>query len=102
MATTKVGIAPMKVVQISKPGGDFEIVEREIPNPGAREVRIKVQACGVCDSDTGQTERCRSSAAAVRGSHHLQRLATQRRVAGQSCCGARRRRPRPPRNPICE
>ena len=34
MATTKVGIAPMKVAQISKPGGDFEIVEREIPNPG--------------------------------------------------------------------
>jgi len=41
----------MKVAQISKPGGDFEIVEREIPNPGAGEVRIKVQACGVCHSD---------------------------------------------------
>src|SRR5437773_11856656 len=52
MATTKVGIAPMKVAQISKPGGDFEIVEREIPNPGAGEVRIKVQACGVCHSDS--------------------------------------------------
>jgi len=51
MATTKVGIATMKVAQISKPGGDFEIVEREIPNPGAGEVRIKVQACGVCHSD---------------------------------------------------
>jgi D-arabinose 1-dehydrogenase-like Zn-dependent alcohol dehydrogenase len=51
MATTKVGIAPMKVAQISKPGGDFEIVEREIPNPGGGEVRIKVQACGVCHSD---------------------------------------------------
>src|SRR5260370_270775 len=51
MATTKVGIAPMKVAQISKPGGDFEIVERAIPNPGAGEVRIKVQACGVCHSD---------------------------------------------------
>jgi D-arabinose 1-dehydrogenase-like Zn-dependent alcohol dehydrogenase len=51
MATKKVGIAPMKVAQISKPGGDFEIVEREIPNPGAGEVRIKVQACGVCHSD---------------------------------------------------
>ena len=51
MATTKVGIAPMKVAQISKPGGDFEIVEREIPNPGAGEVRIKVRACGVCHSD---------------------------------------------------
>jgi D-arabinose 1-dehydrogenase-like Zn-dependent alcohol dehydrogenase len=41
----------MKVAQISKAGGDFEIVEREIPKPGAGEVRIKVQACGVCHSD---------------------------------------------------
>src|SRR3984885_3622507 len=51
MATTKVGIAPMKAAQVPKPGADFEIVEREIPNPGARQVRIKVQACGVCHSD---------------------------------------------------
>ncbi len=51
MATTRVAIAPMKAAQIPKPGADFEIVEREIPNPGAREVRIKVQACGVCHSD---------------------------------------------------
>src|SRR2546423_4513526 len=51
MATTRVGIAPMKAAQIAKPGADFEIVEREIPKPGAFEVRIKVQACGVCHSD---------------------------------------------------
>ena len=51
MATTKVGIAPMKAAQVPKPGADFEIVEREIPRPGAGEVRIKVQACGVCHSD---------------------------------------------------
>jgi D-arabinose 1-dehydrogenase-like Zn-dependent alcohol dehydrogenase len=51
MATTKVAVAPMKAVQIPKPGGDFEIVEREIPRPGAGEVRIKVHACGVCHSD---------------------------------------------------
>jgi D-arabinose 1-dehydrogenase-like Zn-dependent alcohol dehydrogenase len=51
MATPRVGIAPMKVAQISKPGGNFEIVEREIPNPEAGQVRIKVQACGVCHSD---------------------------------------------------
>ena len=51
MATAKVGIAPMKVAQISEPGGDFEIVEREVPEPGAGQVRIKVQACGVCHSD---------------------------------------------------
>jgi D-arabinose 1-dehydrogenase-like Zn-dependent alcohol dehydrogenase len=44
-------LAPMMVAQISKPGGDFEIVEREIPEPGTGHVRIKVQACGVCHSD---------------------------------------------------
>ena len=51
MATTKVGIAPMKAAQVPKPGADFEIVEREVPKPGAGQVRIKVQACGVCHSD---------------------------------------------------
>jgi D-arabinose 1-dehydrogenase-like Zn-dependent alcohol dehydrogenase len=55
MATLRVAVkpaaAPMKVAQISKPGADFEIVEREIPEPGPREVRIKVRACGVCHSD---------------------------------------------------
>jgi D-arabinose 1-dehydrogenase-like Zn-dependent alcohol dehydrogenase len=51
MATTRVAIAPMKAVQIPKPGADFEIVEREIPQPGAGQVRIKVRACGVCHSD---------------------------------------------------
>ena len=51
MATTRIAVAPMKVAQISKAGGDFEIVDRQIPNPGHREVRIKVQACGVCHSD---------------------------------------------------
>jgi D-arabinose 1-dehydrogenase-like Zn-dependent alcohol dehydrogenase len=51
MATTKVGIAPMKAAQIAIAGGDFEIVNREIPKPGAGQVLIKVQACGVCHSD---------------------------------------------------
>jgi D-arabinose 1-dehydrogenase-like Zn-dependent alcohol dehydrogenase len=51
MATTTVAVATMKVAAISKPGANFEIVEREIPNPGAGQVRIKVQACGVCHSD---------------------------------------------------
>src|SRR5712672_4380267 len=51
MATTKVGISPMKAAQIPKPGADFEIVEREIPKPGPGEVRIKIQASGVCHSD---------------------------------------------------
>ena len=51
MTTTRVGLAPMKVAQISKAGGDFEIVERQIPKPGPGQVRIKVRACGVCHSD---------------------------------------------------
>lgn len=51
MATTKIAVAPMKVAQIPKAGAAFQIVEREIPQPGAGEVRIKVQACGVCHSD---------------------------------------------------
>src|SRR5215813_136484 len=41
----------MKVVQVPKPGADFELVEREIPQPRAGHVRIRVQACGVCHSD---------------------------------------------------
>ncbi|HTF33253.1 MAG TPA: alcohol dehydrogenase [Myxococcota bacterium] len=44
-------MAKMKVVQVPKAGGDFEIVEREIPQPGPGHVRIRVQACGVCHSD---------------------------------------------------
>jgi D-arabinose 1-dehydrogenase-like Zn-dependent alcohol dehydrogenase len=44
-------ITRMKVAQVSSPGADFEIVERDIPAPDAGYVRIKVQACGVCHSD---------------------------------------------------
>src|SRR5256885_640040 len=41
----------MKVAQVPKAGADFEIVEREIPQPGPGQVRIRVQACGICHSD---------------------------------------------------
>ena len=41
----------MKAVQVSKPGGNFEIVERPIPEPARGQVRIKVEACGICHSD---------------------------------------------------
>src|ERR1700726_5297355 len=44
-------MAKMKVVQVPKAGADFELVERDIPQPGAGHVRIQVQACGVCHSD---------------------------------------------------
>jgi D-arabinose 1-dehydrogenase-like Zn-dependent alcohol dehydrogenase len=45
-------MAKMRAVQVSSPNGAFEIVEREIPDPGAGSVRIKVQACGICHSDS--------------------------------------------------
>src|SRR5579864_8024503 len=44
-------MAKMKAVQVPRAGADFEIVEREIPQPGAGHVRIRVQACGICHSD---------------------------------------------------
>jgi D-arabinose 1-dehydrogenase-like Zn-dependent alcohol dehydrogenase len=44
-------MAKMKVAQVAKAGGDFEIVERQIPSPGHGQVRVKVQACGICFSD---------------------------------------------------
>jgi D-arabinose 1-dehydrogenase-like Zn-dependent alcohol dehydrogenase len=51
MERKKDAVAPMKVAQVREPGADFQIVEREIPDPGVGHVRIKVQACGVCHSD---------------------------------------------------
>jgi len=41
----------MRVAQISKPSGPFELVEREVPEPGRNTVRVAVEACGVCHSD---------------------------------------------------
>jgi D-arabinose 1-dehydrogenase-like Zn-dependent alcohol dehydrogenase len=45
-------MATMRVVQVSRPNGPFEIVERPIPQPAAGTVRIKVLACGICHSDS--------------------------------------------------
>jgi D-arabinose 1-dehydrogenase-like Zn-dependent alcohol dehydrogenase len=42
----------MRVAQVSRPKGPFEIVERPIPEPGPGTVRIKVRACGICHSDS--------------------------------------------------
>jgi D-arabinose 1-dehydrogenase-like Zn-dependent alcohol dehydrogenase len=42
----------MRVVQVSQPKGPFEIVERDIPQPDANQVRVKVEACGICHSDS--------------------------------------------------
>jgi D-arabinose 1-dehydrogenase-like Zn-dependent alcohol dehydrogenase len=45
-------MAKMRAVQVSRAGGPLEIVELEIPQPGPGTVRIKVEACGICHSDT--------------------------------------------------
>jgi D-arabinose 1-dehydrogenase-like Zn-dependent alcohol dehydrogenase len=42
----------MKAIQVASPGAEFELVEREIPTPSAGHVRIRVQACGICHSDS--------------------------------------------------
>ncbi len=44
-------MASMKAVQVAKAGGKFEMVERAVPQPGRGQVRIKVEACGICHSD---------------------------------------------------
>jgi D-arabinose 1-dehydrogenase-like Zn-dependent alcohol dehydrogenase len=45
-------MAVMRVAQVPRPKAPFEIVERQIPEPGAGTVRIKVHACGICHSDS--------------------------------------------------
>jgi len=45
-------MSKMRVVQVSRANGPLEIVEREIPEPGVGSVRIKVEACGICHSDS--------------------------------------------------
>ncbi len=44
-------MARMKAIQVTRPGADWELVERDIPQPASGQVRVKVQACGVCHSD---------------------------------------------------
>jgi D-arabinose 1-dehydrogenase-like Zn-dependent alcohol dehydrogenase len=45
-------MAKMRAVQVSRPGGPFELVERPIPEPGPGTVRLRVEACGICHSDS--------------------------------------------------
>jgi alcohol dehydrogenase len=42
-----------RVAQVAEAGGPFEIVEREVPRPGPGQVRVAVEACGICHSDAG-------------------------------------------------
>jgi D-arabinose 1-dehydrogenase-like Zn-dependent alcohol dehydrogenase len=49
-------MAKMRAVQVAKAGGPLELVERDIPAPGAGQVRVKVNACGICHSDSFTVE----------------------------------------------
>ena len=42
----------MKAAQISNPRGDWELIERDVPDPSTGEVRVKIEACGICHSDS--------------------------------------------------
>jgi alcohol dehydrogenase, propanol-preferring len=44
-------MSSMRAAQVSRAGGDFEVVEREIPEPQPNQVRVKVEACGICHGD---------------------------------------------------
>lgn len=41
----------MRAMQVAEPGGDFELVERDVPEPGRGEALVRVEACGICHSD---------------------------------------------------
>lgn len=41
----------MRVIQVPEAGADFEPTTREVPEPGRGQVRVRIQACGVCGSD---------------------------------------------------
>src|ERR1700731_3912895 len=47
-----IAMSAARAMQVSRPGGPFELVDRAIPQPGSRQVRGKVQACGLCHSDS--------------------------------------------------
>ena len=45
-------MAKMRAVQVARAGGPLELAEGEIPEPARGEVRVRVEACGVCHSDS--------------------------------------------------
>lgn len=44
-------MAQMTAVQVSRPGAAFEVITKALPEPGPDQVRLKVQACGICHGD---------------------------------------------------
>ena len=49
-------MAKMRAVQVTRAGGPLELVERDLPEPARGEVRIRIEACGVCHSDSFTVE----------------------------------------------
>ena len=90
---TEAIMAKMRAVQVPFAGGPFEIVEREIPEPASGEVRVKIQACGICHSDevtkAGNVSRHpRTPACARSRGHWAHRRSGPKRspVEGRSAC----------------
>jgi D-arabinose 1-dehydrogenase-like Zn-dependent alcohol dehydrogenase len=50
----------MTVAQVTKPGAPFDLVERDVPQPGPGQVRVRVLACGICHSDKYVKESTRA------------------------------------------
>ena len=46
----------MRAVQVGRAGGELELVERDVPEPARGEVRVRIEACGVCHSDSFTVE----------------------------------------------
>lgn len=44
-------VRKMKAALVTEPKGAIQVVERDVPQPGAGQVLVKVQACGICHSD---------------------------------------------------
>jgi D-arabinose 1-dehydrogenase-like Zn-dependent alcohol dehydrogenase len=45
-------MAKMRAVQVRQADGPLELVERDVPEPGPGAIRVKVEACGICHSDS--------------------------------------------------
>jgi alcohol dehydrogenase len=49
-------MSTIRSAQVTEPGGSFSVAEREMPEPGRGQVRVTVEACGVCHSDSAFVE----------------------------------------------
>ena len=59
-------MSKMRAMVVPQPGGRFRMEERDLPEPGRHEVRIRVQACGVCHSDSADRRRPYSGHQSIR------------------------------------